>query len=183
MNSDTTTREATEETGAGLRDYDRGFPGRAGIAGEENQRRMALAEARNGAAAEADSGDAEEAEQDGEIAGAGSKIGVVEGALMIGVALLVDAAQALATLLLIGVVLNTVIGIIAWLIFFVWFKMKGVSFGFPTRGGKGGLVRNPLMLIAGAGAVEFIPFINNLPAWALAVGIAVVLELKAARTS
>ena len=99
------------------------------------------------------------------------RIGWIGSALMVGVAALVDGAQGLLTLLGIGIVLNIPISIVAWLTFYLWFKMKGVSFGGSKLGQSGSpsLVRNPLFIVAAALGIELIPFVNALPAWTAAI--------------
>ncbi|MBI4132741.1 MAG: hypothetical protein HY473_01405 [Candidatus Sungbacteria bacterium] len=90
---------------------------------------------------------------------------------MVGVAAGVDGAQGLLDLLGIGVILSIPISIVAWLTFYLWFKMKGVSFGGAKlgRSGSSSLVRNPLFIIAAALGIEMVPFVNALPAWTAAI--------------
>ena len=95
------------------------------------------------------------------------KITVVTFALMIAVALFYDVAQAEVNLLhtvpFVGNTIawlgTTIIDLYAFLTFFVWFKVKGVSFANPKRG----------LTMAGATLVELIPVLNTVPAWTLAV--------------
>lgn len=76
--------------------------------------------------------------------------------LMIGTGVFFDTLQLIFTPTAIG---GSIITIFATLLFFVWFKMHGVSFITPKR----------LLTMAGAGSLELIPFLNILPAWTGAV--------------
>ncbi|MEK7390641.1 MAG: hypothetical protein AAB635_00710 [Patescibacteria group bacterium] len=87
--------------------------------------------------------------------------------LMISVAIFYDLIQALFDLLhlipVIGNVIATVItallSVVAWLTFYVWFKMHGVHFNSAKRA-----------ITMGAGfLIELMPILNILPAWTLAV--------------
>lgn len=79
--------------------------------------------------------------------------------LMIVVALLVDAIQALLDILVIGFVLNWLIDAAAGFGFYLWFKLHGVHFNSSKRIASfwGGLI------------IELIPIVNMLPGWTLAV--------------
>jgi hypothetical protein len=58
---------------------------------------------------------------------------------MIIVALFIDAIQLILTLLLIGVFICPVISVVSYFVFWVWFKMLGVSFlGSPKKFGTMG---------------------------------------------
>jgi hypothetical protein len=60
-------------------------------------------------------------------------------ACMIIVALFVDTVQLLLTILLIGVVMGPIISAVAYLAFWIWFKILGVSFmGSPKKFGTMG---------------------------------------------
>jgi len=89
-------------------------------------------------------------------------------ACMIIVALCVDAAQALLTVLAIGTILGPIISIVAWFGFWVWFMLLGVSF-----------VSNPkkLMTMGTAGIVEIIPIFGALPAFTAGVAITVFMTM------
>lgn len=111
------------------------------------------------------------------------RIGFIEGTLLLLFALGIDGFQALLDLLLIGIVLNFPVDIIAWLTFYIYFKMKGMSFGFSRGWGKkirsgdyGSMMKNPLFTIAVAFVVEFIPIISALPAWTLAIVMILITE-------
>lgn len=84
----------------------------------------------------------------------------VTGTFMIIVALLFDGIQAGINLIpIVGQILSFLISIFAFLTFWVWFKMNGVSFAKPKRAGSMGV----------GFLVELIPVLNMLPAWTLAV--------------
>lgn len=80
---------------------------------------------------------------------------------MIATAVTIDILQGFLALMIIGLVLNTIIGIFAWIIFFVWSKILGVN--FLDRGGQKAIV------YFGGGVLEFIPLLNILPAWTLTI--------------
>lgn len=81
--------------------------------------------------------------------------------LMIWLALFYDGTQFLLNFIpVIGNMLSSLlIGLWAWLSFYIWFKIKGVSFSKPTRS----------ITLFGAGITEMVPILNALPAWTLAV--------------
>lgn len=148
---------------------------------QTEERRLALAHAR------ARGRPAARAARPSSTAGAASgtqpRIGLVDGMLMLITALVFDGLQALFTFLLIGVVLNPVVAIFAWLTFFIWFKMKGMSFGAARgRPGGGGIFQNPLAIIAASFGLELFPFINSLPTWTAAVVTTIVLDQRRARS-
>lgn len=99
------------------------------------------------------------------------KITVVTFTLMISVALFYDGAQFLVNWLSVDVVTfigatlawlsSLMVDVWAFLTFYVWFKVKGVSFANPKRG----------LTMAGATLIELIPVLSSLPAWTLAVVI------------
>ena len=90
-------------------------------------------------------------------------------ALMVAVALLFDAVQVGADLMhaipLVGnasaVIFTVLLDIWAYLTFWFWFKIHGVSFMNPKRA----------MALNGGLLIELIPIVNALPAWTLAVVI------------
>jgi len=89
-------------------------------------------------------------------------------ALMIIVALLFDGIQAVINLIpIVGQILSFLLSIFAFLTFYVWFKMNGISFAKPKRAGK----------LIGGGLIELIPILNVLPAWTLAVFL-IISETK-----
>src|SRR3990167_4763114 len=81
-------------------------------------------------------------------------------AFMISVALFYDAIQAIIQIIpILGQILSSLIGIFAFLTFYLWFKLKGFNFATPKRAGY----------LGGGLLVELIPILNILPAWTLAV--------------
>jgi|APSaa5957512535_1039671.scaffolds.fasta_scaffold191832_2 hypothetical protein len=84
--------------------------------------------------------------------------------LMGGVAVGVDLVQGILTTGVIGIAINSFISIFAWLMFWFWFKMHGVGFL------DGKLVLKSVTMW-GAGLIELVPLINNLPAWTVAIVI------------
>jgi len=76
---------------------------------------------------------------------------------MIVVALFYDALQ----LALAFAFMDWLVGIFAFLTFYVWFKMKGMSFMKPKRA----------LVMGGGFIIEIIPVLSILPAWTLAVTI------------
>ncbi len=87
--------------------------------------------------------------------------------LMIIVALFFDLIQFILSLMVIGFVVNWSISVFAWLTFFLWFKIKGVSFANPKRAGS----------LLGGFLIELIPLVDMLPAWTGAI-ILVILSLR-----
>lgn len=75
--------------------------------------------------------------------------------LMIGSALLFDGLQALLTPIFLG----WAVGIFAFLTFWLWFRMYGISFMRPKR----------LATMGAASIIEMIPFLSVIPAWTFAV--------------
>lgn len=83
--------------------------------------------------------------------------------LLIIVALFFDLLQIIFTFLFLG----WLISFYAFMTFWLWFKLKGISFATPKRSG-----------IAGGGfIIELVPFLNMLPAWTLAVTL-IILDVK-----
>ena len=92
------------------------------------------------------------------------RINSVTAIFMIVVALLYDAVQAFLDFILIGLAVNWILDIWAWLTFFIWFKLKGVSFANPKRA----------ISLNGGFILELIPAVNALPIWTAAVIILVI---------
>ena len=86
------------------------------------------------------------------------KIDNITAVLMIGVALLIDSIQLVLTIFGIGLFINWLISILAWLTFFLWFVLNGVSF-----------MKKPKLFftLSGGGLVETIPILplSALPGW------------------
>lgn len=144
-------------------------------ASAEEERRMALEEARNGAVDTADADGDTEPQAEGDDAGQQPKqrLTPFEGGLMIGVAFLFDAAEVFFDFILIGFVINPVLSVIAWLTFFVWFHSKGMSSGLSLKGGFTSIMKNPMFMNAATLAVELLD--QNLLVLEKTVGIAIVV--------
>lgn len=95
------------------------------------------------------------------------KISTVVGLLMIIVALLVDGVSFLLGIFVILEPINWIVWICAVLGFYVWLKMVGMSW----NDAKG---KRTLMMFGGATGIEFIPYVNMLPAWTAFVIWAIV---------
>lgn len=91
-------------------------------------------------------------------------VGMITTILMITVALVFDGLQFILTLLLVGVVLNPIITVAAYLIFFLWFTLGcGVKFrGKSLTGGITTLI------------LEFVPGLNALPGITFGVVITIL---------
>lgn len=99
----------------------------------------------------------------------GSKISPINAIFLVLVALLIDGIQAFLTLIIIGVVLNSIISASAALIFCMWLKLLGVSYweGNGTR---------KLLSFIGCGFLEIVPIFNAIPAWTLFVILIIIFE-------
>lgn len=93
-------------------------------------------------------------------------IGWIQAPLMIGVALLFDGLQILLFPILIGFLVNWLVPLLAWPVFWLWFKANGDSF----------LSLKKLVTITSSIVIEIIPGINGFPAIALAVGIMILIN-------
>ncbi len=131
-----------------------------GIATMEEQRMARLQQARQ--KAEAAQTETEKSKKQSH-----QRIDNITAIFMIVTALLYDAAQAFLDLILIGLVVNWILDIWAWLTFFIWFKLRGVSFTNPKRA----------ISFNGGFIAELIPAINALPIWT-AVVIILVITVK-----
>ncbi|NQV87935.1 MAG: hypothetical protein HQ402_00060 [Parcubacteria group bacterium] len=105
-----------------------------------------------------------------------SKISNTKAVFMIVVAVLFDLAGVVFNLLhfipavgnVAAIILTALLDILAWLTFFVWFKMNGVSFANPKRA----------LSLNGGFILKLIPILNALPAWTLAV-VLIIGSMKA----
>lgn len=101
------------------------------------------------------------------------RIGMVTAILMLCVALLYDGGQFIFNFIPVaGNLFTIIIDVFAWLTFFVWFKIKGVNFASPKR----------LMTLCGAGLLELVPVLNDLPAWTGAVALLIFFSVIEDRT-
>lgn len=99
----------------------------------------------------------------------GARIGAATATLLVLIALGIDGVQAFLNFIVIGVVVNWIIDIFAWLLFFVWLKNLGIS-GNIARDSE----RRILMFLGLAFGFEILPILNTLPGWtAFAIGVVV----------
>jgi hypothetical protein len=75
-------------------------------------------------------------------------------ALMVIVALIIDAIAALLVFLAVGLIADTILSVGAWLMYYIWFKVRGVKFGSRSA------LRMGVTTVA-----ELIPAVNALPMW------------------
>lgn len=100
-----------------------------------------------------------------------SKISKIDFAKMLVVAIFFDATLALIQLIPVaGSVMSMVFGVIPLMIFFIWYRLLGISFSNPKKG----------ISFFGASLIELIPIVNILPTWTLEVIWMYVLENKEA---
>ena len=92
----------------------------------------------------------------------GPRISPIEAAFMIIIALAFDGLQFLLLAIAVGAVLNSIVSVIAWLIFFIWLHAKGMSFT-SFKGGARSLAKNPQVINMATVGIGFIPIINALP--------------------
>jgi len=95
------------------------------------------------------------------------RIGPTQGVFMIGVAGLFDFLQGILNIAIIGVILSSFVSIVAWLTFFLWFKLNGVSF-FDSGARK-------LIVYYGGSFLELFPLLNTLPIWTITVSLMVAI--------
>lgn len=95
------------------------------------------------------------------------KIDNITAVLMIGTAVLIDSIQAFLLFILIGPFVNWLISIFAWMTFFLWFMLKGVTF-----------TKNPkkIFTLAGGSLLEVIPIVASLPIWTLTISTTIFME-------
>jgi hypothetical protein len=84
-----------------------------------------------------------------------SKINESQKWLMLGVAIFFDIISLINLIPIIGWVIGWFVWIFAFMTFFLWFKMNGMSFSRPKN----------LFSFIGGSAIELIPILNILPAW------------------
>lgn len=85
-------------------------------------------------------------------------------AFMVIVALFFDAIQWLLAFIL----MDWIVSIYAFLTFYIWFKIKGMSFMRPKR----------ILTMGGSLIVELVPILSTLPTWTFAV-VVLVADMKA----
>lgn len=107
---------------------------------------------------------------------------------MLAVAICVDSTQMLVDLLhfipavgnILAWITSTLLSIVTWLTFFIWFKIKGIDF----TSGKQATKR--LLAFAGGFLAELIPVIDALPAWTFSIifiYVSTVAEEQIAKTT
>ena len=95
------------------------------------------------------------------------RIPVTVFATMVGVAGAIDALAAMLTPLIIGFALNSILSMLAWVLFYIWFQIQSVKFL------EGGLRK--AIIYFGGGFLELIPIINILPIWTLTVVLTIFI--------
>ncbi|MDO8510421.1 MAG: hypothetical protein Q7S15_02245 [bacterium] len=95
----------------------------------------------------------------------------ITAAFMVGTALVYDGVQFLLTFIpVLGWLISSIIGLWAWMHFFTWFKIRGVSFGSSKR----------TLTMGGSLVAEVLPILNALPAWTFAV-VMILISVKGER--
>lgn len=95
-----------------------------------------------------------------------ARMGAATATLLILVALGIDGIQAFLNFIVIGVVVNWIVSIVAWLLFYVWLKNLGISRSIAPDS-----ERKILMFLGLAFGFEILPILNTLPGWtAFAIG-------------
>lgn len=90
-----------------------------------------------------------------------NRFGAFQKPLLLATAISLDLIQALLSLLVVGVVLNGVVSLFAWLSYYLWYKVLDI--GFLDVG-----VRK-ILTFMGGGLLEMIPIVNTLPSWTISV--------------
>lgn len=106
---------------------------------------------------------------EGEIAVEVKKRGRIPGHvafLMYAVAFAIDILQGLLMLLFIGLFVNWLISVFAWLLFWLWFHIQGVDFFDKVL---------RFVVMAGASFLEILPFFNAIPTWTFMVILMVLI--------
>jgi len=76
-------------------------------------------------------------------------------AFMVIVALGIDGLQALCTVTVVGIIATYGLDVLALVVFFIWFKLYGISFTSPKQ----------LLTVLGGSVVELVPVLSVFPAW------------------
>lgn len=114
----------------------------------------------------------------------GPRISSIEGFFAVLFALAIDIAQIVLDAILIGFVLNFIIDVAAWLTFYIWFKSKGIDFGFSNvsrirpQPENFSLFKNPIIIITITFLIEYLPIINALPGWTIGVFLTILFEYQ-----
>jgi hypothetical protein len=96
------------------------------------------------------------------------RIGKMQSTVIVGIAVGVDFVQGLLTISAIGLIVNTFISIFIWLMFWFWFRLNGIGF-------LNGKVVLKTVAMWGAGIIELMPVINNIPAWTVSIVIMLII--------
>ncbi|OGF58359.1 hypothetical protein A3B05_00535 [Candidatus Giovannonibacteria bacterium RIFCSPLOWO2_01_FULL_43_160] len=111
--------------------------------------------------------------QDEPIASSGAtavRMSAITATLLILMALGIDGLQVFLNFIVIGVVLNWIIDIFTWLLFFVWLKSLGISGSI-----KKDKDLKRLIFLASAFGFELLPILNSFPGWtAFALGTVII---------
>lgn len=93
------------------------------------------------------------------------RIGMLQAAFMILFGMFLDSVDLLLDLFFgAGIIFDSIIGIIGWLVFYLWFKLNNVSFTNPKTA----------MRFNGTVIAEIVPFINQLPMWTIGIVVTIV---------
>lgn len=101
--------------------------------------------------------------------GAATRMSAVTATLLILVALGIDGVQAFLNFIIIGIVVNWIVSIVAWFIFYMWLKNLGISMN--EAGGA-----RVLISLGAAFGLELLPLINFLPGWTAFAILTVIFE-------
>lgn len=144
---------------------------------EEGRRRAEITARQN------DRGGSEEqpARQETGTEGERPRISPSDAFLMTAVAFLFDGAQLFLAFIMIGIVVNPVISVIAWLTFFLWYHAKGMNSSISLRGGMSSIAKNPAMMNVLALLVELVGF--NILALERTAATIVTIVAEYARTA
>ena len=91
------------------------------------------------------------------------RIGAFQAASMIGIAMFFDFLQLILTFLIIGLIINTILSVVIFLIFLAWFSANGVNYFAGAHAGRRFFIMSATFL------AKLIPGINMLPLWTIRV--------------
>ena len=92
------------------------------------------------------------------------RIGAIQAMLMLGVAVMIDIIQIFFLFFFgIGLIVNRFITIFAFMTFFLWFALNGVTFL------TGKMYKEKMFRFFGVAFGEFIPIIGSLPLWSFGI--------------
>lgn len=96
-----------------------------------------------------------------------NRVGSATAAFLLSVASFFDVVQALLNAVFIGVVVNVLIDVIAWLTFYLWLKLLGVGLLDPG-------IKKAATLWGGM-LFELVPLLNTLPVWTASMALVVAI--------